>query len=131
MSRVSRVAKAMQAAERGELESEMHMRFGVHLFGEGDYDGAMAHFGMCSAATPVLLLKLFPSLAPTALMEPIAPCFPGAPSAFLRLLMSCHSQNVASGPPCLDPSYEQCWHASAAWSHVLPSRAQHSKAGEQ
>ena len=55
----------------------MHMRFGVHLFGDGDYDGAMAHFGMCSRATPVLLLKLFPSLAPTALMDPVAPCFPG------------------------------------------------------
>ena len=55
----------------------MHMRFGVHLFGDGDYDGAMAHFGMCSRATPVLLLKLFPSLVPTALMDPVAPWFPG------------------------------------------------------
>ena len=71
----------------------MHMRFGVHLFGEGDYDGAMAHFGMCSRATPVLLLKLFPSLAPTALMEPIAHCFPGAhgPCAVTRL--SCRSRS--------------------------------------
>ena len=78
VTRTKPVATCVQAEERTELESEMHMRFGVHLFGEGDYDGAMAHFGMCSRATPVLLLKLFPSLAPTALMEPIAPCFPGA-----------------------------------------------------
>ncbi len=85
----------MQAEERAELESEMHMRFGVHLFGEGDYDGAMAHFGMCSTATPVLLLKLFPSLAPTALMEPIAPCFPGAHRLTYQRQSCVSSANVA------------------------------------
>lgn len=53
------------------------MRLGIQLFAEGDYDEAMAHVGMCSRATPVLLLSLFPSLAPRALLEPVTPCFPG------------------------------------------------------
>jgi len=112
----------MQAEERAELESEMHMRFGVHLFGEGDYDGAMAHFGMCSAATPVLLLKLFPSLAPTALMEPIAPCFPGAHSlAYLPLVTrlrcqrnGCRAAHTASDASAMDAALlTQRHHASA------------------
>lgn len=64
--------------ERAELESELHMRVGIQLFADGDYDEAMAHVGMCSSATPVLLLSLFPSLAPRALLEPVTPCFPGA-----------------------------------------------------
>ena len=38
----------------------MHMRFGVHLFGDGDYDGAMAHFGMCSRATPGAAAETLP-----------------------------------------------------------------------
>lgn len=64
--------------EQAELESELHMRVGIQLFAEGDYDEAMAHVGMCSSGTPVLLLSLFPSLAPRALLQPVTLCFPGA-----------------------------------------------------
>ena len=71
-------AGAMQADEaRAELESELHVRVGIQLFSEGDYEEAMGHVGMCSRSTPVLLLTLFPSLAPRALLEPVTSCFPG------------------------------------------------------
>ena len=56
------------------------MRVGIQLFAEGDYDEAMSHVGMCSRATPLLLLSLFPSLAPRALLEPVIPCFAGTHS---------------------------------------------------
>ena len=46
----------------------LHTRYAHALFGGGDYDGAFAHFGMCSAASPLVLLRLFPSLAPPALL---------------------------------------------------------------
>jgi hypothetical protein len=35
-------------------------------------------FGMCSSANPVVLLRLFPSLAPEELLSPVLHLFPGA-----------------------------------------------------
>lgn len=37
-----------------------------------------AQFGMCSSANPVVLLRLFPSLAPDTLLSPVLHLFPGA-----------------------------------------------------
>jgi hypothetical protein len=37
-----------------------------------------AQFGMCSSANPVVLLRLFPSLAPEALLSPVLHLFAGA-----------------------------------------------------
>lgn len=56
------------AGERTELVDMLHTRYAHALFGAGDYDGAFAHFGMCSAASPLVLLRLFPTLAPPALL---------------------------------------------------------------
>lgn len=47
----------------------MHTRLGYQLFAESEFDEAMAHFGMCSDASPVVLLHLFPSLAPPHLIQ--------------------------------------------------------------
>jgi hypothetical protein len=35
-------------------------------------------FGMCSSANPVVLLRLFPSLAPEELLSPVLHLFAGA-----------------------------------------------------
>lgn len=37
----------------------------------------MVHFGMCQSANPVILLRLFPSLAPAQLLRPVEGIFPG------------------------------------------------------
>ena len=37
----------------------------------------MAHFGMCSDASPVVLLRLFPSLVSPEAMKPLLPEAPG------------------------------------------------------
>lgn len=37
-----------------------------------------AQFGMCSSANPVVLLRLFPSIAPDTLLSPVLHLFPGA-----------------------------------------------------
>jgi len=67
----------MQTAARAVLEDDLHIRYGQQLFGGGTYEEAMAHFGMCSSANPVVLLRLFPSLAPDALLKPVLHLFPG------------------------------------------------------
>ncbi len=72
-------APCAQAGARTALADGLHMRYGHALFAARDYDGAMAHFGMCSAASPVVLLRLFPSLAPPALLQPLAPAVAGTP----------------------------------------------------
>ncbi len=74
-----------QAAGRTALADELHTRYGQALFGRRDFDSAMAHFGMCSAANPVLLLALFPSLAPRALLAPLLPSVAGAHARRARL----------------------------------------------
>lgn len=60
-----------QIEERRALQDELHTRYGYRLFAEGDFDDAMAHFGMCSNANPLVLLNLFPSLAPPQLLLPL------------------------------------------------------------
>ncbi|BDA43540.1 Vam6/Vps39-like protein [Coccomyxa sp. Obi] len=59
------------------LSDTLHVRYGHHLFAHGEYDEAMAHFGMCSSASPVVLLRLFPSLASPAMLEPLLPSISG------------------------------------------------------
>lgn len=49
----------------------LRIRYGHRLFAEEEFDEAMAYFGMCSNASPLVLLNLFPSLAPSALLEPL------------------------------------------------------------
>ncbi|KAK9829459.1 hypothetical protein WJX72_005979 [[Myrmecia] bisecta] len=62
----------VQTAGRAELEDALHTRYGHHLFAHGEFDEAMAHFGMCSYANPLMLLSLFPSLAAPKMLEPVA-----------------------------------------------------------
>lgn len=61
----------VQSQERVALDDMLHTCYGQHLFGEGHYDEAMAQFGMCSYSNPVVLLRLFPSLACADLLEPV------------------------------------------------------------
>ncbi len=60
-----------QAEARRTLNDTLHIQYGHHLFASKEYDEAMAHFGMCSSASPVVLLRLFPSLASPAMLEPL------------------------------------------------------------
>ena len=57
--------------DKTDVLNALRIRFGHRLFAEGDFDEAMAYFGMCSNASPLVLLNLFPSLAPPALLEPL------------------------------------------------------------
>jgi len=75
---VSLSPQGAAAAERAELADMLHMRYAHQLFAAGDHDGAFAHFGMVSAASPLVLLRLFPSLAPRALLESVRPNTRGA-----------------------------------------------------
>ncbi|KAK9844012.1 hypothetical protein WJX81_001849 [Elliptochloris bilobata] len=66
-------SEGTEGFERTRLVDMLHTRYAHALFGAGDYDGAFAHFGMCSAASPLVLLRLFPSLAPPALLADLGP----------------------------------------------------------
>eukprot|EP00803_Ostreobium_quekettii_P007599 evm.model.scf_3833.1 EVM.evm.TU.scf_3833.1 scf_3833:4766-7651(-) len=59
----------MPEDQRGGTEDLLRVRYGAHLFSEGDYDEGMAQLAMHSCNTPVLFLKLFPSLTPPAKMK--------------------------------------------------------------
>ena len=62
---------SLQEQDRREVLNALRIRYGHRLFAEGDFDEAMAYFGMCSNASPLVLLNLFPSLAPPALLGPL------------------------------------------------------------
>ncbi len=64
--------------DKTDVLNALRIRFGHRLFAEGDYDEAMAYFGMCSNASPLVLLNLFPSLAPPTLLEPLQKTIAGA-----------------------------------------------------
>ena len=53
----------------------------------------MAHFGMCSDASPVVLLRLFPSLVSPETLKPLLPDTPGTDQ--LPLESSCTHSTVA------------------------------------
>jgi hypothetical protein len=67
---------------RRALEDSLRLRFCHHLFAAGDLDDALTQLSMCSDASPLLLLRLFPDLVPrkfrgllpaTAYGEPLPP----------------------------------------------------------
>ena len=68
-----------QVEERRRLNDQLHRRYGHAQFAGGEYEEAMAHFGMCSDASPVVLLRLFPSLVSPETLEPLIPSAPGTP----------------------------------------------------
>lgn len=70
-----------QAAERTALTDDLHIQYGHHLFGQGDFEGAFSQLALCSYANPVILLRLFPSLTSEALLESLIPSLAGNPSS--------------------------------------------------
>ena len=50
---------------------DVHLRFGYALCGRGEVEEGLAHLALCSNASPVALLRLFPDLAPADLLEPL------------------------------------------------------------
>ena len=66
-----------QVEERRSLNDQLHRRYGFSQFSNGEYEEAMAHFGMCSDASPVVLLRLFPSLVSPETLKPLLPDTPG------------------------------------------------------
>ena len=73
-----------QVEERRRLNDQLHRRYGHAQFAGGEYEEAMAHFGMCSDASPVVLLRLFPSLVSPETLEPLIPGAPGMPPVNTR-----------------------------------------------
>ncbi len=81
--------------ERRILNDQLHRRYGHSQFASGEYEEAMAHFGMCSDASPVVLLRLFPSLVSSETLKPMLPDTPGT---------------VLSSLLCLKGyAYQSCW----------------------
>ena len=74
-----------QVEERRRLNDQLHRRYGHAQFAGGEYEEAMAHFGMCSDASPVVLLRLFPSLVSLETLEPLIPSAPGTPHVCTRI----------------------------------------------
>ena len=66
-----------QGGERTQLEDMLHTSYAHHLFARGEYEEAMAQVGMCSYSNPIVLLRLFPSLASREMLEPVAHQVPG------------------------------------------------------
>ena len=69
----------MQGEQRALLDS-IHLRYGSALCLRGEAEEGLAHLALDSGASPVALLRLFPAIAPAALLEPLLPGLPGAPS---------------------------------------------------
>lgn len=74
----------MQAKQRNQLEAELHVQYGHHLFGEGDFEEALAQLGMSSGSNAISLLHLFPSLASPGLLQPLMHLTPGKPAYTLQ-----------------------------------------------
>jgi len=70
----------MQTEPNRQLEDGIHIRYGHHLFGRGEFDEGLAQMGMSSTSNPVTLLHLFPSLASPALLHPVSHLVPGTHS---------------------------------------------------
>ena len=62
----------MQTEPNRQLEDGIHIRYGHHLFGRGEFDEGLGQMGMSSTSNPVTLLHLFPSLASPALLQPVS-----------------------------------------------------------
>ena len=75
-----------QVEERRQLNDQLHRRYGHAQFAGGEYEEAMAHFGMCSDASPIVLLRLFPSLVSPETLEPLIPSAPGTPHVCTEVL---------------------------------------------
>jgi hypothetical protein len=60
--------------------SAMTLRTPLHLQTHSSFVASVlqVQFGMCSSANPVVLLSLFPSLAPEELLSPVLHLFAGA-----------------------------------------------------
>ena len=86
----------MQVEERRSLNDQLHRRYGFSQFSNGEYEEAMAHFGMCSDASPVVLLRLFPSLVS---LETLKPLLPDTPGTYL-LSLECRSWDHTAVRPC-------------------------------
>ena len=84
-----------QVEERRRLNDQLHRRYGHAQFAGGEYEEAMAHFGMCSDASPTVLLRLFPSLASLETLEPLVPSAPGAPHVYAAERSWCPAAPVA------------------------------------
>ena len=84
-----------QVEERRRLNDQLHRRYGHAQFAGGEYEEAMAHFGMCSDASPVVLLRLFPSLVSPETLEPLIPSAPGMPHVNTRQIPVCVASPVA------------------------------------
>ncbi len=78
-----------QGDERRRLGDQLHRRYVHAQFACGGYEEAMAHFGMCSDASPIVLLRLFPSLVSPETLEPLIPSAPGTPHAHTKDISWC------------------------------------------
>lgn len=92
----------LQVEERKRLNDQLHRRYGYCQFLGGEYEEAMAHFGMCSDASPVVLLRLFPSLVSPEALKPLLRDTPGTPLLSLGICFMCSEVYIAV-KPCSPP----------------------------
>ena len=99
-----------QAEQRAILDS-IHTAFGCALCGQGEVEEGLAHLALDSRASPVLLLRLFPDLAPAALLEPLLPgARAGHPMGHLQVAMVC------AGPLARDTVCALSAAAACSWT---------------
>ena len=58
-------------------------------------------FGTCSSANPVVLLRLFPSLAPEELLSPVLHLFPWCAAPACSVISSCDQSTIDSMCSCI------------------------------
>ncbi|KAA6422986.1 MAG: vam6 Vps39 isoform X1 [Trebouxia sp. A1-2] len=125
------------------LKDGIHIRYGHHLFGRGEFDEGLAQMGMTSSSNPVTLLHLFPSLASPALLQPVSHLVPGvklpkvaeptgeaysdAVSILLPYLLS-HRSRLAAFTAATDTAHQAAASQASTTAGSHPATAQHQSA---
>lgn len=105
---------------RREMEDQLRLAYGHHLFSLREYDEGMAQFAQCSHTDALILLRLFPSLVPLKyrqylnnsaqgvalpeVQEPTGPEYNRAVALLLPYLMSHRSRLIAASAAAVDES---------------------------
>ncbi|GMH40000.1 hypothetical protein BSKO_07904 [Bryopsis sp. KO-2023] len=55
--------------DRIKVEDVLRVRYGIHLFSQGSYDIGLSQFAMRSQRSPLLPLKMFPSITPQSMLR--------------------------------------------------------------
>ena len=108
-------------AERGRLQGQqralldsIRLHYGSALCVRGEVEEGLAHLALDSGASPVALLRLFPGIAPAALLEPLLPRLPGAG------VTPCVQAVCPAGAWLVDGVDACLWGGDGGWGIAVP-----------